>query len=362
MRFLLSAALLSAIIYPALAAPEAPTDVTTRETPAGVYFADAKGMALYTYAQDKPGKSVCNKDCAKAWPPLVAPADAKPSGEWSVVTRDDGTLQWALHDMPLYKYVRDSYPGDALGDRVGNAWNVAFDPITRPPGIDVRATYIGRLLVDARGLTLYTRSDEKAGGKPACTKDCLQTWTPLQAPLMANAVGEFTPVKRDDGSLQWAYQGRRLYLNTNDFKPSQTSGAGVDKLWHAVVLDPAAPLPPWVTVQHADMGEIFANEKGLALYVVNGTLDKVKELMCDDECIAKYWDTVPAAPNAKPTGEWTILKQGDNSRWAYKGNVVYTHKRDKSAGAVGGDKFAAGVGGFGGSWAPIVRKRDYEEQ
>ncbi len=362
MRLFVSALLASAFALPAIAAQDVPAGITARETPAGVYFANDKGMALYTYAQDKPGKSVCNAACAKAWPPLAATADAKPQGEWSVIKRDDGSLQWALHEMPVYTYVRDSYPGGALGDRVGNAWNVAFDPILMPPGINVRATYLGRVLVDARGLTLYTRKDEKPDGKAACTDNCLQTWTPLAAPIMANKIGDFTPVKREDGSLQWAYKGQRLYLNTTDFKPAQTSGEGVDKVWHSVVLDPAPALPSWVTVQRADMGEIFANEKGLALYVVAGTLDKVKELMCDDACIAKYWDTVPATADAKPTGDWTILKQGDDLRWAYKGNVVYTHKRDKAVGAVGGDKFAAGVGGFGGSWAPITRKRDYEEQ
>jgi predicted lipoprotein with Yx(FWY)xxD motif len=362
MRLFVSALFASAVALPALAATEVPAGITARETPAGVYFANDKGMALYTYAQDKPGKSVCNNDCAKAWPPVVAPADAKNQGEWSVIKRDDGSLQWALHEKPVYTYVRDTYPGGALGDRVGNAWNVAFDPILMPPGINVRATYVGRILVDGRGLTLYARSDEKPGGKPACVEKCVHTWTPLFAPIMANTVGDFTPVKREDGSLQWAYKGQRLYLNTNDFKPAQTSGDGVDKVWRAVVLDPAPPLPSWVTVQRADMGEIFANEKGLALYTVSGSLEKVKQLMCDDACIAKYWDWVPAAADAKPTGEWTIVKQGDNMRWAYKGNVVYTHKRDKVPGAVGGDKFAAGVGGVGGTWSPIQRKRDYEEQ
>ena len=38
---------------------------------------DARGMALYTSAQDsRPGASACNGECALTWPPLPAPAEA----------------------------------------------------------------------------------------------------------------------------------------------------------------------------------------------------------------------------------------------------------------------------------------------
>ena len=51
---------------------------------------DAKGMTLYTFDNDAGGKSVCNGPCATNWPPLMAGADAKPSGDWTIITRDDG--------------------------------------------------------------------------------------------------------------------------------------------------------------------------------------------------------------------------------------------------------------------------------
>ena len=51
---------------------------------------DHKGMTLYTFDKDAGGKSMCNDDCAKNWPPLMAPADAKADGKWSVIKRDDG--------------------------------------------------------------------------------------------------------------------------------------------------------------------------------------------------------------------------------------------------------------------------------
>lgn len=85
-----------------------------------------KGMTLYTFAKDAGGKSACNGPCAGNWPPLMAGADAKASGDWSVITRDDGSKQWAYKGQPLYTWSKDSKPGDKTGDGFLNgAWHVA---------------------------------------------------------------------------------------------------------------------------------------------------------------------------------------------------------------------------------------------
>jgi predicted lipoprotein with Yx(FWY)xxD motif len=89
-------------------------------------FVDAKGMTLYTFDKDTPGKSTCNGQCAKNWPPLAVADGAKVSGNWSIITRDDGLKQWAYKGKPLYGWVKDSKPGDTTGDGVMNgAWHVA---------------------------------------------------------------------------------------------------------------------------------------------------------------------------------------------------------------------------------------------
>ena len=65
---------------------------------------------------------------------------------------------------------------------------------------------------------------------------------------------------------------------------------------------------------------------------------------------------------ANPVGDFTVVARKDgNKQWAYKGNAVYTHLRDKEPGAIGGDKWAAGVGGGGGGFIPMTRRRDFEE-
>jgi len=85
------------------------------------------GMTLYTYDKDAAGsgKSVCNGPCATNWPPLMAAETDKPSGDYSIVTRDDGKRQWAVKGMPLYYWIKDSKPGDKTGDGVNKVWQLA---------------------------------------------------------------------------------------------------------------------------------------------------------------------------------------------------------------------------------------------
>ena len=85
----------------------------------------AKGMTLYTFDKDAGGKSACNGPCAGNWPPLMAAAGDMASGDFSIITRDDGSKQWAQKGKPLYYWVKDAKPGDKTGDGFNNVWHVA---------------------------------------------------------------------------------------------------------------------------------------------------------------------------------------------------------------------------------------------
>lgn len=85
---------------------------------------DHNGMTLYTYDKDSDGKSACNGQCAENWPPLMADASAKAEGEWSVVTRDDGSMQWAYGGKPVYTFVMDKKAGDVTGDGKMGVWHI----------------------------------------------------------------------------------------------------------------------------------------------------------------------------------------------------------------------------------------------
>ena len=86
----------------------------------------SNGMTLYTFDKDADGKSMCNGPCANNWPPLYATDSDKASGDFGIITRDDGKKQWALKGKPLYYWSKDQKPGDKTGDGFLNgAWHVA---------------------------------------------------------------------------------------------------------------------------------------------------------------------------------------------------------------------------------------------
>ncbi len=120
LRLLASAASL-ALVAACASTPPAPATVAN-----GV-LVGANGMTLYTFDKDAAGsgKSVCNGPCATNWPPLAAAANATASGDWSVITRDDGARQWAFKGKPLYFWVKDQKPGDRTGDGFNKVWQLA---------------------------------------------------------------------------------------------------------------------------------------------------------------------------------------------------------------------------------------------
>jgi len=90
-------------------------------------LAGKNDMTLYIFTKDAAGsgKSVCNGMCATNWPPLLVEGSPAISGDYSVITRDDGKKQLAYKGMPLYFYAKDSKPGDKIGDgRSEGAWRV----------------------------------------------------------------------------------------------------------------------------------------------------------------------------------------------------------------------------------------------
>jgi len=118
---LLPAFLLAATLFASPALQAAPAEAKD-----GV-LTDSNGMTLYVFDKDVAGsgKSVCNGPCAANWPPLMASASDKASGDYTVITRDDGKAQWAYKGKPLYFWVKDQKPGDKTGDGVNNVWHAA---------------------------------------------------------------------------------------------------------------------------------------------------------------------------------------------------------------------------------------------
>lgn len=95
----------------------------------GSYLTDAKGMALYIFKKDSPGRSACAGPCAAAWPlyfreKVGVTANLK-EADFGTITREDGQKQTAYKGMPLYYHAADKGPGDTAGQGVKDVWFVA---------------------------------------------------------------------------------------------------------------------------------------------------------------------------------------------------------------------------------------------
>ena len=96
----------------------------------GTYLVDDKGMALYLFKKDQPGKSVCGaaNDCIKKWPVFLADGVVLDKGidptNVGEITRDDGVKQTTYKGQPLYYFNKDKDDNDVYGQGVNNVWYV----------------------------------------------------------------------------------------------------------------------------------------------------------------------------------------------------------------------------------------------
>jgi predicted lipoprotein with Yx(FWY)xxD motif len=96
------------------------------------------------------------------------------------------------------------------------------------------ATVNNGMLVDAKGMTLYTFDKDTAGsGKSVCNGPCATLWPPAMAAGDATPDGDYRVIPRDDGNKQWAYRGKPLYRYQADAKPGDATGDKFKDVWHA---------------------------------------------------------------------------------------------------------------------------------
>ncbi|WP_416409104.1 hypothetical protein [Agrobacterium rosae] len=89
----------------------------------------------------------------------------------------------------------------------------------------------GTILTDAHGMTLYT-FDKDTDGVSACYDACATKWPPLVATKTDKPDGDYKPIARKDGTMQWSHEGKPLYLWQMDKKPGDMTGNGVGGVWH----------------------------------------------------------------------------------------------------------------------------------
>ncbi|CAK0776279.1 exported hypothetical protein [Gammaproteobacteria bacterium] len=87
-------------------------------------LANMDGMTLYVFDNDEDGKSVCNGSCAMNWPPFLAQSGDQASGDYTIIMRDDGKMQWAFRGKALYLYSKDKKAGEKSGDGFRDVWHI----------------------------------------------------------------------------------------------------------------------------------------------------------------------------------------------------------------------------------------------
>lgn len=352
-----------------------------------ITYSDQKGRTLYTYDKDAPGKSNCTGECAAKWIPLTPIAGAKPVPRWTIFKREDGTMQWALNGKPLYTYVEDKEGGEILGlgadpaldIKGGNAgkaltaklpegWRVErfqtggvpTAEFKAPHGFQLRAVTDANAVViiddEARVLYAYDGDVNKDGRTCGVASAICAGFNPVEAPVMAKPIGDWTIIDRRDGIRQWRYKNKPLYIFEGDRIPGDVHGEGVDKRWRLAVIY-SYFLPSNVKFREdLGRGRHMVTEKGMTLYrrdhkAFNNASSQfaheipyrprvgrlIREVACDARC-REYWKPHLAPANAQPSGYWGVHVLPDGAKqWTYKDYALYTYVGDKEPGDMTGD-------------------------
>lgn len=216
----------------------------------GMVLVGAKRMPLYAFDGNlrREDPACIGGVCVSHWHPLKAPELALPIGDFSVLVRNDQTLQWAYKGKALFTFDGDYEIGYAAG--LGLDAKLSPAVISRyfmPREISTYPTLgQGYVLTTKMGLTVYRRDSYvyQLGGhgirhgvppRPhvgrdigtsmaGCNTQCQTMWHPVKASINAQPSGFWQIAIRDDGTRQWTYRGYALYTYGGDKKPGDMLG------------------------------------------------------------------------------------------------------------------------------------------
>ncbi|MGE4063750.1 MAG: hypothetical protein AB7E79_10335 [Rhodospirillaceae bacterium] len=371
----------------------------------GPVFANAQGMTLYIWPHDTlrngvtgdskqqsdcgyektthtaglmspypPGLELPDLDkrlsCAEEWPPVIASEDAKPVGDFTIITRKDGRKQWAYDQAALYTSRLDKVPGDVFAATSRESGGGNDGPATRRPvkppsavpgGFTVITSTRGRMLLTDKNFSVYV-SDRDGPNKSNCDESCAKTWHPMLAPVSLRSQGDWSTFERAPGVYQYAFRKRPLYTYALDYDVFSVKGSDQPG-WDNVYLQRTPSPPRHFTAQETLAGIVLADENGKTIYTYNCGDDSKDQLACDhpdapqqyrlaicgagnaERCL-KTWPYVAAAADAKAQNRsWSVMtidpKTGRRAApgdagalrvWAYRGRPIYTYARDVNPG------------------------------
>lgn len=357
-----------------------------------IVFANDKGMTLYAFAQDLPGKPTCGAidECSKTWHAAVALPDAEPVEGWSLIDIGEGKRQWAYQGKPMYTYSGDVDIGSVYGNspkRFGRGPKIGprgeqspsiekdkplpegWAPAMMYPAADVAmpGSFGIREIEDAMALslvdnvsgkTLYVfEGDPKKAEKDCASIQCRALWRPLAAARIAKGAGDFATVMREDGINQWTYKGRALFTYNDDYAEGDAFGMKADRRF-SVAAYKRYWNPPNVTTQRtSQLGIVLATADGKSLYRRSNYIfqsggghslkrgDPIRPAVgrdlganprCQKEC--DKWHPFLAPADAQPWGDWSVVTRPDGKKqWTHRGFALWTYDGDKRPGEINGN-------------------------
>lgn len=331
-------------------------------------------FTLYTFDNDTANTSNCYGDCAISWPPFLAAEHDVENGTFTKITRDDGNIQWAWNEHPLYFFASDTEAGQANGDGIGGVWHI-IQPDEEEPSTSIITTInatdsnLGSsLIIDGEALMLISQSGtdsqetaDKTGfqlytfandsfEQTACTSDgCKASWPALLATEEDIASAPFSIFTREDGLDQWAFNGQPLYFFTGDVNAGEQNGEAVGDVWW--VARPA-PLRVFnhesednILVATSDVlpsqGKTSEQLTDLTLYTFDDDVLDSGESTCFGGC-AVTWPPLYATSEDEAFGEYSIISRQEDDgsqtlQWVYKGLPLYFFTADSQLGDTLGD-------------------------
>jgi predicted lipoprotein with Yx(FWY)xxD motif len=106
------------------------------------------------------------------------------------------------------------------------------------PSVGVEGSSLGKILVNSRGLTLYSYGHDTRNVS-VCTDVCARVWPPATvsgAPTAASGVSQarLKTITRSDRRSQLVYNGHPLYTFSEDTRRRQIGGEGFLGVWFVV--------------------------------------------------------------------------------------------------------------------------------
>ena len=117
----------------------------------------------------------------------------------------------------------------------GGQYNAPGDTYVRSdqPQMSTTQTVSNTMMTTPAGMTVYTY-DKDAVSQSNCYGPCAAYWPPVAASRGQQASGDMTIIRRTDGTMQWARQGRPLYTFAEDTRQGDMKGDNYNQNWHIV--------------------------------------------------------------------------------------------------------------------------------